>query len=201
MPELAEAVGACTGYAQAWSILHPPSSILHPPSSILHPSSSIPHPPSSILYPPSQVSELELGVRVWRLESGACSPILEDSSKGGSGGGGVPCERSRGLHPSSQRPSSISRLQVQGGSGGVPCERPRGLHPPWESSQAPKLAYLASSWRSWAPSWHQDATTSPKIFKKLNLGANIFQHSPQNPPKTASRTLQRDPNPPKNHQK
>ena len=75
------------------------------------------------------------------------------------------------------------------------------LPPPLGELPAPKLAYLASSWRSWAPSWHQDATTSPKISKKNHLGANIFQPSSQNPPKTASRTLQRRPQTPKKPQK
>ena len=37
----------------------------------------------------------------------------------------------------------------------------------------------------------------PRYPKKHHLGANIFQHSSQNRPKTASRTLQRSPNPPK----
>lgn len=35
-----------------------------------------------------------------------------------------------------------------------------------EELPAPKFAYLASSWRSCAPSWHGDATTSPKTAKK-----------------------------------
>ena len=85
------------------------SSILHPPSSILHPLSSILHPPGSRSRSWSWEFEsggwsLELAAPSWRiplrevqggplrpaawiptpqeelLESGACSPILEDSS-------------------------------------------------------------------------------------------------------------------------
>ena len=78
---------------------------------------------------------------------------------------------------------------VQGG----PRRALEWIPTPQEGPPAPKFAYLASSWRSCAPSWRQDATTSPKIAKKHHLGANIFQHSYQNPPKTASRTLRRRP--------
>ena len=41
----------------------------------------------------------------------------------------------------------------------------------------------------------------PRYPKKHHLGANIVQHSPQNAPKTASRTFQRRPHSPKNHPK
>ena len=51
---------------------------------------------------------------------------------------------------------------VQGGPGRAPAWIPT----PQEEALAPKFAYLASSWRSCAPSWRQDATTSPKISKK-----------------------------------
>ncbi len=37
--------------------------------------------------------------------------------------------------------------------------------------------------------------------RQHHLGATIFQHSPHNAPKTASKTLQRKPRPPKNHPK
>ena len=80
---------------------------------------------------------------------------------------------------------------------GAPLRASSWIPTPQEAPPAPKFAYLASSWRSCAPSWRQDATTSPKISKKHHLGANIFQHSSENRPKTASRTLQRRPLSPK----
>ena len=51
---------------------------------------------------------------------------------------------------------------VQGGS----LLTPAWIPTPQEEPPAPKFAYLASSWRSCALSWHQDATASPKISKK-----------------------------------
>ncbi len=51
---------------------------------------------------------------------------------------------------------------VQGG----PLRGPEWIPTPQEGPPAPKFAYLASLWRSCAPSWRQDATTSPKISKK-----------------------------------
>ena len=61
---------------------------------------------------------------------------------------------------------------------------------PQEEPPAPKFAYLASSWRSCAPSWHQDATTSPKISKKT---PSWSQHLPTELPKPSQDSLQDPP--------
>ena len=61
---------------------------------------------------------------------------------------------------------------------------------PLEEPPAPKFAYLASSWRSCAPSWHQDATTSPKISKKT---PSWSQHLPTELPKPSQDSLQDPP--------
>ena len=68
---------------------------------------------------------------------------------------------------------------------------------PQEEPLAPKFAYLASSWRSCAPSWHQDATTSLKIFKKT---PSWSQHLPTELPKPSQDSFQKAPAS-KNHQK
>ena len=84
-----------------------------------------------------------------------------------------------------------------GGVQGGPL-RPSAKHPtPQEEPLAPKFAYLASSWRSCAPSWRQDATTCPKISKKHHLGANIFQQSSQNLPRQPPGPSRGGPNPQK----
>ena len=67
---------------------------------------------------------------------------------------------------------------------------PAWIAPPLEELPAPKFAYLASSWRSCAPSWHQDATTSPKISKKTPTWS---QHLPTELPKPSQDSLQDPP--------
>ena len=59
-----------------------------------------------------------------------------------------------------------SRIQFLGGAGGTLATR-RKAPTPLEELPAPKFGYLVSSWRSCAPSWHQDATTSPKIKNNI----------------------------------
>ena len=79
--------------------------------------------------------------------------------------------------------------------------RPRGSLPPRRSPRrlsSPILPRLGAPVRYLGTKMPQHLPRSPK---RHHLGANIFQHSSQNPPKTASRTLQRRPQPPKNHQK
>ena len=89
-----------------------------------------------------------------------------------------------------ETPSGESILRgVQGG----PVRAPAWIPTSQEEALAPKFAYLASSWRSCAPSWHQDATTSPKISKKtLSWSQHLptqlrkpFQDSLQEPPEEA----------------
>ena len=77
----------------------------------------------------------------------------------------------------------------------------RGLLPPWRNPwrlSSPILPRLGAPVRHLGTKMPQHL---PRYPKKHHLGANIFQHSSQNPPKTASRTLQRRPQPPKSHQK
>ena len=64
------------------------------------------------------------------------------------------------------------------------------IAPPLEGAPAPKFGYLASSWRSCAPSWHQDATTSPKISKKTPTWS---QHLPTELPKPSQDSFQDPP--------
>ena len=88
-----------------------------------------------------------------------------------------------------------------GGCRGVRCCRPRGFLPPRRSPRrlsSPILPRLGAPVRHLGTKMPQHLPRSPE---KHHLGANIFQQSSQNPPKTASRTLQRRPQPPKNHQK
>ena len=61
---------------------------------------------------------------------------------------------------------------------------------PKEEPLAPKFAYLAASWRSCAPSWHQDATTFSKISKKPSSWS---QHLPTELPKPSQDGLQDPP--------
>ena len=68
---------------------------------------------------------------------------------------------------------------------------------PQEEPPAPKFAYLASSWRSCAPSWHQDATTSPKIVKKNHLGAKSSNMAPKTLPRQPPEPFRGGPNPKK----
>ena len=81
------------------------------------------------------------------------------------------------------------------------CGRPRGSLPPrrspWRLS-SPILPRLGAPVRHLGTKMPQHLPRHPK---KHHLGANIFQHSSQNPPKTASTTLRRRPQPPKHHQK
>ena len=77
-----------------------------------------------------------------------------------------------------------------GGCRGVRCVSRRGFLPPQEEPPAPKFPYLASSWRSCAPSWRQDATTSPKISKKT---PSWSQHLPTELPKPSQDSLQDPP--------
>ena len=88
-----------------------------------------------------------------------------------------------------------------GGCRGAHFVRSRGLLPPWRSPRrlsSPILPRLGAPKRYLGTKMPQHLPRSPK---KHHLGANIFQHTPQNAPKTASRTLQRRPQPPKNHQR
>ena len=87
-----------------------------------------------------------------------------------------------------------------GGCRGGGRVSPRGLLPPWRSPRrlsSPILPRLGAPVRHLGTKMPQHL---PRYPKKHHLGANIFQHSPQNAPKTASRTLQRRPQPPENHQ-
>ena len=88
-----------------------------------------------------------------------------------------------------------------GGCRGAPCERSRGFLPPRRSPRrlsSPILPRLGAPVRYLGTKMPQHL---PRYPKNHHLGANIFQHNSQNPPKTASRTLQRRPQLPKNHQK
>ena len=58
---------------------------------------------------------------------------------------------------------------VQGG----PFRAGAWIPTPQEGPPAPKFSYLVSLWRSCAVSWHQDATTSPKIVKKTPSWSNL----------------------------
>ena len=72
---------------------------------------------------------------------------------------------------------------------------PRGSLPPRRSPRrlsSPILPRLGAPVRYLGTKMPQHLPRSPK---KHHLGANIFQHSSQNPPKTAFRTLQRRPQP------
>ena len=88
-----------------------------------------------------------------------------------------------------------------GGCRGVSSVRSHGFLPPRRSPRRLSTPILP---RLGAPARHL-GTKMPqhlsRYSKKHHLGANIFQHSSQNPPKTASRSLQRRPQHPKNHQK
>ena len=78
---------------------------------------------------------------------------------------------------------------------------PAWIAPPWRSPRRrglPILPRLGAPVRYLGTKMPQHLPRSPK---KHPLGANIFQHSSQNPPKTASRSFQRKPQHPKNHQK
>ena len=75
---------------------------------------------------------------------------------------------------------------VQGG----PWRAAAWIPTPQEELPAPKFAYLASSWRSCVPSWHQDATTSPQIAKKT---LSWSQHLPTYLPKPSQGSLQDPP--------
>ena len=70
---------------------------------------------------------------------------------------------------------------------------------PQEEPLALNFGYLPSSWRSCAPSWHQDATTSLKIFQKT---PSWSQHLPTELRKPSQDSLQdppeEAPNPKKN---
>ena len=88
-----------------------------------------------------------------------------------------------------------------GGCRGDACWRLNGFLPPRRSPRrlsSPILPRLGAPVRHLGTKMPQHL---PRYPKKHHLGANIFQHSSQNPPKTASRTLQRRRQPPKNHQK
>ena len=88
-----------------------------------------------------------------------------------------------------------------GGCRGDSRVRARGFLPPRRSPphlSSPILPRLGAPVRHLGTKMPQHL---PRYPKKHHLGANIFQHNPQNAPKTASRTLQRRPQPPKNHQK
>ena len=88
-----------------------------------------------------------------------------------------------------------------GGCRGVRCRRSRGSLPPRRSPRrlsSPILPRLGAPVRHLGTKMPQHLS---RYSKKHHLGANIFQHSSQNPPKTASRSLQRRPQHPKNHQK
>ena len=69
---------------------------------------------------------------------------------------------------------------------GGPSRAAAWIATPLEEPPAPKFAYLASSWRSCAPSWHQDATASPKISKKT---PSWSQHLPTQLPKPSQDSL------------
>ena len=82
-----------------------------------------------------------------------------------------------------------------GGCRGDLCVRPRGFLPPRRSPRrlsSPILPRLGALVRHLGAKMPQHL---PRYPKKHHLGANIFQHSPQNAPKTASRTLQEAPTP------
>ena len=86
-----------------------------------------------------------------------------------------------------------------GGCRGDHCVRSRGSLPPRRGPRrlsSPILSRLGALVRHLGAKMPQHL---PRYPKKHHLGANIFQHSSENPPKTASRTLQRRPQPPKNH--
>ena len=88
-----------------------------------------------------------------------------------------------------------------GGCRGDACVQAHGSLPPRRSPRrlsSPILPRLGALVRHLGAKMPQHL---PRYPKKHHLGANIFQHSSQNPPKTASRTLRRRPQPPKNHQK
>ena len=92
----------------------------------------------------------------------------------------------------------IWKIQFSGGAWRTPA---RGSLHPWRSSRrlsSPILPRLGAPVRYLGTKMPQHLPRSPE---KHHLGANIFQHSSQNPPKTASRTLRRRPQPPKHHQK
>ena len=114
-----------------------------------------------------QVSELELGARVWRLEAGGWRLELAAPSW---------------------------RILLRGSGGFVACGRvgPSPL-------LAPKFGYLASSWRSCAPSCailaHLGALGPHLVAKLLQDGAQLAQHSPTSrqdeptwPPRAPPRT-------------
>ena len=67
--------------------------------------------------------------------------------------------------------------EVQGG----PLRLVARIAPPLEELLAPEFGYLASSWRSCAPSWHQDAILvpllSPSCIKMASRWPNIAQDS------------------------
>ena len=84
-----------------------------------------------------------------------------------------------------------------GGCRGDHCVRPHGFLPPRRSPRrlsSPILPRLGAPVRHLGTKMPQHL---PRYPKKHHLGANIFQHSSQNPPKTASRTLRRRPQPQK----
>ena len=88
-----------------------------------------------------------------------------------------------------------------GGCRGDLCGRAHGSLPPRRSPRrlsSPILPRLGAPVRHLGTKMPQHL---PRYPKKHHLGANIFQHSSQNPPKTASRTLQRRPQCPKHPQK
>ena len=85
-----------------------------------------------------------------------------------------------------------------GGCRGDLCVRARGFLPPRRSPRRLSSPILP---RLGAPVCHLGTKMPqhlPRYSENLHLGANISQHSSQNLPKTASRTLQRRPQSKKN---
>ena len=106
-------------------------------------------------------------------------------------------EFSRSSSSWSRSLETLSGESILRGVQGVHRERSNGSLPPRRSLRrlsSPILPRLGAPVRHLGTKMPQHL---PRYPKKLHLGANIFQHNSQNPPKTASRTLQRRPQRPK----
>ena len=118
------------------------------------------HPPSSILYPPSSIPGLGVGAGSSSLEAGVWS-----------------------LQP---HPGGF----LLGRARGFACGRSRGSHPPWRSPwrlSSPILPRLGAPVRHLGTKMPQHLPRSPK---QHHLGANIFQRSSPNSPKTGRHRAQ-----------